>query len=109
MNDRVQRLISTERKAPPERAANTPAVRRISNLIRLAYCKAGAGSGSTIVCYLDTDGTGKEITVYCTICGGSALNSAFPRLSDGTPIPVWNHNGTWRCLWGFQDADEDCE
>ena len=108
--DRIQRLISTERLRPPERAANTPSVRRGTGpLIRKAYCKVDAGSGSSIVCYLDTDATGAEITVHCPIAGGTALNEAFPRLLNGTLVTVWYDNGTWRAIMTFQDADEDCE
>jgi hypothetical protein len=81
---------------------------RTQNLIRKAYAKTDAGGGSTITCYLDTDGTGQEITVYCEICGGSALNEAIPRLEDGDRIAVWNDAGTWRSIMTFQ-ATEDCE
>jgi hypothetical protein len=76
--------------------------------IRKAYAKADAGSGATITCYLDTDSTGVEITVNCEICGGSALNSAIPRLENGDMITVWNDAGTWRSVMTFQ-ATEDCE
>lgn len=61
-----------------------------------AYAKAAAGSGNTIVCYLDTDGTGEEITVTISIAGGSDLNSALPRLLDGTLLTVWKDGDTWR-------------
>ncbi len=64
--------------------------------VRSAYCKTAAGAGTSIVCYLDTDETGIEITVECTIAGGSNLNSAIPRLTDGLEIPVWRINGVWK-------------
>jgi hypothetical protein len=73
--------------------------------IRRAFCMGEAGEGATIQAYLDTDETGKEITVLCDICGGTDLNSAFPRLADGTPIAVWNDGGTWRCLTVFQTSE----
>ena len=63
---------------------------------RNAYAKAAAGAGTTIVCFLDTDATGDEITVTISIAGGSDLNSALPRLEDGTLLTVWNDAGTWR-------------
>lgn len=75
--------------------------------IRSAFCKTDAGSNSTIVCYLDTDTTGDEITVNCVICGGTALNEAFPRLADGTRLFVFNDDDTWRALQIFQ-ASETC-
>jgi hypothetical protein len=75
--------------------------------IHSAFCKTDAGAGATIVCFLDTDTTGTEITVSCVICGGTALNSAFPRLVDGTRIFVFQDGNTWRALQIFQ-ATEDC-
>ncbi len=75
---------------------------------RVAYCKTDAGAGATIVCYLDTDGTGTEITVTCFIAGGSALNAALPRLTDGLGIIVTKVGATWRCTTTFQTS-EDCD
>ena len=75
--------------------------------IRKAYCKAAAGSGSTIACYLDTDGTGEEVTVTCTLIQASNLSSCFPTLADGTMMPVWKDGDTWRSLWWFQ-GEEEC-
>lgn len=76
--------------------------------LRKAYASAAAGAGATISCYLDTDATGELVTVNCPICGGSALNTAIPRLADGSLIMVWNDAGTWRSVMTFQ-ATEDCE
>lgn len=73
-----------------------------STAIHKAYAKAAAGAGNTIVCYLDTDTTGDEITVNCEIVGGSALNAAFPRLADGSMIAVWADGDTWRSVMTFQ-------
>jgi hypothetical protein len=70
--------------------------------IRRAFCKTDAGAATTILAYLDTDTTGTEVTVHCTIAGGGYLNAATPALTDGLEIPVWDDNGTWKCLWGFQ-------
>lgn len=74
---------------------------------RKAYAKAAAGAGNTIVCYLDTDETGDEITVTISIVAGSNLNSALPRLENGTLLTVWNDAGTWRSIMTFQ-ASGDC-
>lgn len=63
---------------------------------RKAYAKAAAGTGNTIVCYLDTDETGDEITVTISIVGGVDLNGALPRIENGTLLTVWNDAGTWR-------------
>lgn len=68
---------------------------------RVAYCKDAAGASTTITCYLDTDGTGTEITVYCSIAGGGNLNTAIPRLADGTLILVSKIGATWRCMTTF--------
>jgi len=71
-----------------------------------AYAKAAAGAGTTIVCYLDTDATGEEITVNCEIAGGSALNAASPLLAAHDMICVWNDDGTWRPKQTFDNTGE---
>jgi hypothetical protein len=83
-----------------------PRVRATSGIYK-AYCKTAAGSGSTIVCYLGTDGTGEEVTVTCTLIQASNLSSCFPTLADGTMMPVWRDGDTWRSLWWFQ-GNEEC-
>ncbi len=75
--------------------------------VRVAYCKDDAGAGASITCYLDTDGTGAEVTVNCSIVNGTALNSAIPRLEDGDWIFVNNIAGTWYCTTIFQTT-ENC-
>ena len=75
---------------------------------RKAYCKVAAGAGTTIVCYLDTDATGTEITVNCSVVGGSALNAAVPRLADGSLLFVENLGGTWYCTSTVFQTTEDC-
>ncbi|KKM01567.1 hypothetical protein LCGC14_1793140 [marine sediment metagenome] len=75
---------------------------------RLAFCKADAGAGATIVCYLDTDATGTEITVNCNISGVGALNSAVRRLEDGDRLLVTKIGASWYCTEGFQTS-EDCD
>jgi len=79
--------------------------------IRNAFCKAAAGTGSTIACYLDTDGLNEaednEITVTCTLINATNLSGCFPTLADGTRMPVWKDGDTWRSLWWFQ-GNEEC-
>lgn len=69
--------------------------------LRLAYCKTAAGTGSTIVCYLDTDTTGQEITVNCILFESSNLNTCKPTLTDGQAIPVFQVGANWYCAWWF--------
>jgi hypothetical protein len=84
--------------------------------VRLAYCKAAAGSGATIQCYLDTDWDGitpptepTPITVYCKIYeGGTALNACAPLLADGDLMFVFNDGTYWRSLTTFIPTDT-CE
>ena len=74
---------------------------------RRAFCKTAAGAATTIVCYLNTDATGTEVTVNCNIAGGGNLDGALPRLTDGLEITVWNDAGTWKCTTIFQKIDSD--
>jgi hypothetical protein len=67
-----------------------------------AYCKTAAGAATTITCYKDTDATGDEIEVNCSIAGGGTLNAAIPRLLDGTLIFVIKIGDDWHCLTIFQ-------
>ena len=83
-------------------------IAKLAGAVRLAYCKTDAGAATTIVCYLDTDATGAEITVECDIAGGGNLNAATPRLTDGLAMPVVDIDGTWYSLFPFQ-ATEDCD
>ena len=70
---------------------------------RQAYCKTNASTGDTIVCYLDTDGTGEEKTVYFNMIGTSNINECWPHLLDGSPISVYydSHDSKWRCCHTF--------
>ncbi|HOK95554.1 MAG TPA: hypothetical protein PK052_04905 [Anaerohalosphaeraceae bacterium] len=77
--------------------------------LHIAFAKTDAGAANSIDCYLDTNGTGPVVTVTCPICGGSALNLAFPRLAIGDPITVWHDGTIWRSVMTFQAADEDCQ
>jgi hypothetical protein len=77
--------------------------------VRRARTTAAAGAAATIVCNLldskdveITSGNEAGVTVYCDICGGGNLNSAWPHLANDQDIVVFKHNDKWRCLWGFQ-------
>jgi len=100
INQRIARFVKAAEaeQIPSPGLIQQPPAARPSPSIRKAYCKNDAGSGNTIACYLDTDGTGKEITVLCNISRGSDLNAAAPRLKDGDPMWVVNNNGTWESL-----------
>lgn len=73
----------------------------ISPKIHKAYCKAAAGAATTIVCYLDTDATGEEITVNCDTNGGGNLNVSVPLLKDGQLLYVVKIAGSWCALEKF--------
>ena len=75
---------------------------------RKAFVKTTPGAVETVACYLDTDATGEEVTVTCSVIGGAALNSAVPRLADGEAIFVTDIAGTWHCVTTFQ-ASQDCD
>lgn len=76
---------------------------------RIAYVKTDAGAGSTIVCFLDTDATGTEITCTCSIVNGTALNSAISRLEDGDMVFVNKIGGTWYITGMPFQTSEDCD
>lgn len=94
----------TDNFAPPEYAQVDSPPARGGTGDRTAYCKTAAGSGSTIVCYLDTDTTGAEVTVYCYLINETNLSGCKPTLTDGQPIPVSYYAGQWRCSWPFTGA-----
>jgi len=71
-----------------------------SNLYK-AFCKTNAGAATTIVCYKDTDTTGDEITVNCSVIGSANLNAAAPRLADGSLIFVAKIGTDWWCTSPF--------
>ena len=76
---------------------------------RIAYCKDDAGAAATIDCYLDTDGTGTEITVNCNISGPlNVLNEATRRLEDGDSLLVTKVGASWYAIEGFM-ITEDCD
>jgi len=95
-----------EKLQSPELIQKTKAVRHRAGL-RNAYCKTDAGEGSTIVCYLDVDGTGTEITVNCDISNGNDLNTATRRLKNGNRLAVYKIGSSWYAAEGF-DTDEEC-
>ena len=91
-------------------------------IIKRARLNASAGSYNYITANLIdetgneiTSGYGYNITVYCSIMGGTALNAASPRLVDDGYIFVvqlpYDNTGTlqynWYCTTIFQ-ATQDC-
>jgi hypothetical protein len=74
-----------------------------SSIPRRAFCKTDAGSGGTIVCYLDTDETGQEVTVTCKLSRANNLNECFPLLQNGEEIAVYfdSNTATWRSFITF--------
>lgn len=73
--------------------------------IRNAFCKNDAGGGKYIQVYLDTNLTGEQVNVECTLIGATDLSQCFPTLTEGVRIPVWFDSTHWRCLWWFQGYD----
>ena len=78
---------------------------------RKAYVKTAPGAVTTVVCFLDTDTTGEEVTVNCSVIGGSGsikLNAAAPRMSHGSLIFVEYIDDAWWATHPFI-ATEDCD
>lgn len=77
--------------------------------IRKAYVNGSVSTSAIQACFLDTDTTGESVNVTCTICGGSDLSEASPRLANGILIYVTYDpvSQIWRCISPFQ-ATEDC-
>ena len=94
-------LGNLTRRQLPSFSASSP------GLVRKAYVKTTPGAATTVDCYLDTDATGAEITVTCSVVGGGNLNAAVPRIADGNLIFVTNISKTWYCVTVFQTS-EDC-
>ena len=69
--------------------------------IRKAFASVAAGAATTIACYLDTDGVGDTVTVNCSVIGAANLNSAVPRLEDGSLIFVTQISSDWWCVSPF--------
>jgi hypothetical protein len=76
--------------------------------VRKAYVNGSVSTNTVQACFLDTDTTGEAISVYCSVCGGSDLSAAIPRLADGKLLPVFFDGEYWRATTVFQ-ATEDCE
>ena len=76
-----------------------------ASTIRKAFVKTTPGAVTTVDVFLDTDTTGSEVTVTCSVLGGTELNSAIPRLIDGSLIFVSKISGTWYCLTVFQSSE----
>ena len=93
------------------------------NKWRAITTEAGGADNEIVVNIYDretgievTSGFGYQVTVYCDIVNGSALNDVIPRLESGAPIEVsyliYDNSGTpelrWFCPTIFQTT-EDCE
>jgi len=105
--ERVNRLAASERLAGPEKINAAQTITGGSSEIRDAYCKVAAGTGNTLVCFLDTDTTGIEITVYFTLLNCSNLSDGQLSLVDGTPIPVRKRaDGNWWCIIPIEGTEE---
>ncbi len=72
----------------------------------LAFSQSAAAANTNpFNCYLDTDGTGKVVSVTPTLnTTVTAMTLAAPLLHDGTPLVIWNDSGTWRTYVTFEDA-----
>ena len=77
---------------------------------RWAFCKVAAGTGSTLVCYLDTDSgeEADEITVNFELLNCSNLNDGHLTLVDGSRIRVAKDGDDWWCVTPIEGS-EDCE
>lgn len=106
--ERTNRLAAAEQQKGPERIAAAQTVGVGSDGLHFAYCSAEAGEGNTLLCFLDTDTTGTEITVHFTLLGDiSDLSDGHLSLVDGTPIPVMIRDGDWWCIIPIEGT-EDC-
>lgn len=68
------------------------------NSLRWAFCAQDMGSGNTLDCFLDTDGTGTLVTVYFKLLNCSNLEDGHLTLTDGVPIPVMKRGSNWWCI-----------
>lgn len=99
---RFDQAAKAERLESPQMIQKDKAVRFINSNEHIAYCKTDAGEGNTLVCYLDTDTTGEEITVnFPFIFGTNNLEDCVPLLKDGDPVLVGKIVGKsgWYCKW----------
>jgi len=86
--------------------------RSLMPLVRLAKTTEAATINDYIICNLIgndgveiTTGLGSSIEVYGNISGGSVLDEALRVLEDDADIFVWNRNGKWYAVEGFQTID----
>ena len=42
-----------------------------------------------------------EVNVYCRIFGGGYLDTAFPQLSEGDPMEIYEEDSIWRSFYPF--------
>jgi hypothetical protein len=70
----------------------------IGGAVRVAYVKTTPAAVSVVDVYLDTDTTGEEVQVTCSITDGTALNASSPLLTVGDMIFVAKINNIWYCM-----------
>jgi len=105
---RSDRAGREERLASPEVVQRGRAVRHQAagdGVVRRARVKTTPGAVDYVTCNLGSE-TGEEITAYCDICNGTALNDASPLLAAGMYISVYREGGVWRCAAPFQGYEE---
>jgi len=107
--DRIDKASDAEKQKSPQIVQKSKASRPGGgggNNTRRAFCKTAAPAGLSIDAYLDTDGTGQQVNVLCSVAGGGWLNGAIPLLTDGLEIAVFSKliSGTtyWFCCTTFQ-------
>ena len=81
----------------------------VGTTLRVAYINGTPGALTYCNCFLDVNTTGAAAVVYFEISGGSAMNSAIPRLADNDQIFVYQHptTGVWWCSTVLQ-ASQNC-
>ena len=105
--DRSDNAARREKLQSPDIIQRTKSVRfPLPSGVHLAYCKVAAGASTSIVCYLDTDTTGPEITVECTVSPPANLDGALPLLADGSELKVAKIGNTWKCIAHFIKSRE---
>lgn len=72
--------------------------------VRKAYAKTDAGAGNSLNCYLDTDSTGIEVTVYFELLGITDLEDGHLDIEDGTGIWIAYNSilSRWECTTPVQ-------
>ncbi len=76
----------------------------------IAFVKTTPGAVTSLSCWFsESDNTGETISVPCAISGGGNLNTALPRVIDGTQIGVAKKGAIWYLPGAPFQASEDCD